>query len=68
LHLAARIRDPSHADRIIAMARACTPGAQPVSEYSITDDVPPAIAFGYGVIDAHDIPAALIRLRRALER
>lgn len=68
LHLAARIRDLARADRIVAMVRECTPGAQPVSEYSITTDVPPAISFGYGVIDAHEIPAALIRLRLALER
>ena len=68
LHLAARIRDPSSADAIITHARRCTPGAQPVSEYSTTQRVPPALAFGYGVIDAHDIPAALARLRRALER
>lgn len=68
LHLAARVRDPARADAILARVRECTPGAQPVSDYSTTREVPPAIAFGYGVIDAHDIPAALARLRRALER
>ena len=47
------------------------PGAQATAEYAATatatGSVPPALAFGYGVIDADDIAAALVRLRRALQ-
>jgi GntR family transcriptional regulator / MocR family aminotransferase len=68
LHLAADIRQPRHAARIIAAARQCTPGAQSTSEYAAAALARPALAFGYGCIDASDIPAALKRLRRALER
>jgi hypothetical protein len=33
----------------------------------MTSPAEPALAFGYGVIDASDIEAALFRLRQALE-
>jgi GntR family transcriptional regulator/MocR family aminotransferase len=68
LHLAARIRRPALAADIVAKARRHTPGAQSTAEYSTSPPVRPALAFGYGVIDAADIPPALSRLRRALER
>jgi len=67
LHLAARIREPGLASTIIAKARRCMPGAQSTAEYSLTPPDRPALAFGYGVIDVGEIPAALLRLRRALE-
>ena len=67
LHLAARIRSPGLAAKIFAKARQCTPGAQSTAEYSMTRPARPALAFGYGVIDAEEIPKALARLRRAIE-
>ena len=68
LHLAARIREPELATDIVAKARRLPPGAQSTADYSTSPPKRPALAFGYGVIDAADIPAALSRLRRALER
>jgi len=67
LHLAARIRAPELASTIIAKARRHAPGAQSTADYSLTPSAEPALAFGYGVIDASDIKAALFRLRQALE-
>jgi GntR family transcriptional regulator / MocR family aminotransferase len=67
LHLAARIRAPELAARIFAQARRHVPGAQSIAEYSLMPPERPALAFGYGVIDADDIAAALSRFRRALE-
>jgi GntR family transcriptional regulator/MocR family aminotransferase len=67
LHLAARIRDPAQADRVIAKARQHTPGAQSIAEYAALPVQAPALVFGYGVIDAEEIAPALRRLRRALE-
>jgi GntR family transcriptional regulator/MocR family aminotransferase len=68
LHLAARIRTPELAADIVAKARRHTPGAQSTAEYSTSPLERPALAFGYGVIDAADIRPALSGLRRALER
>lgn len=68
LHLAAHIRAPELAAKIFAKARLCTPGAQSTAEYSLKPPVRPALAFGYGVIDAEEIPEALSRLRRAIEK
>lgn len=68
LHLAARIRDPDRAADIVAKARRHAPGVQSIAEYSLTPPLQPALSFGYGVIDAADIPAALRRLRCALEK
>jgi GntR family transcriptional regulator/MocR family aminotransferase len=67
LHLAARIRDPAQADRVIAKARQHTPGAQSIAEYAALPVQAPALVFGYGVIDAEEIAPALRRLRRALD-
>jgi GntR family transcriptional regulator/MocR family aminotransferase len=67
LHLAARIRVPERAATIIAKARQFTPGAQSTAEYAIKAPSEPAIAFGYGVIDANEIKPALVQLRRSLE-
>lgn len=67
LHLAARLRDPAQADRIIAKARQHAPGVQSIAEYAVSPPEHPALAFGYGVIDEEDIAPALQRLRRALE-
>jgi GntR family transcriptional regulator/MocR family aminotransferase len=68
LHLAARIRTPELAATIFAQARLHVPGAQSIAEYSLASPDRPALAFGYGVIDADDIATALVRFRRALER
>lgn len=67
LHLAARIRDPAQADRVIAKARQHAPGAQSIAEYAALPVPAPALVFGYGVIDAEEIAPALRRLRRALD-
>jgi GntR family transcriptional regulator/MocR family aminotransferase len=67
LHLAARIRDPAQAGRIIAKARQHLPGAQSVAEYATSPPAQPALVFGYGVIDEEEIAPALRQLRRALE-
>ena len=67
LHLAARIRAPELDLTIIAKARRHTPGAQSTAEYAMTSPDRPALAFGYGVIDASAISVALVRFRRALE-
>jgi len=66
LHLAARIRDPEHAETIIANVHRHIPGAQSIAEYASSPPERPAVTFGYGVIDADAIPPALSRLRRAL--
>jgi GntR family transcriptional regulator/MocR family aminotransferase len=66
LHLAARIRDKRFAPRIFALANEYLPGAQSIAEYAITTTPQPALALGYGVIDAAEIPRALMRLKAAL--
>jgi GntR family transcriptional regulator/MocR family aminotransferase len=68
LHLAARIRDPRRMATIMASVRRHTPGAQSTAAYAMHAPHRPAVTFGYGVIDAQAIPAALRSLRRALER
>ncbi|WP_242112826.1 PLP-dependent aminotransferase family protein [Luteimonas aquatica] len=67
LHLAARLRRPEWAPRLLAAARRHAPGSQSIAEYSITPLSEQAVSFGYGVIDAHDIRPALSRIRHALE-
>ncbi len=67
MHLAARINRPRQAARVIAAARLCTPGAQPIADYAALPVTQPALSFGYGVIDGAAIPPALARLRRMLE-
>jgi GntR family transcriptional regulator/MocR family aminotransferase len=67
LHLATRIREPGLAATIIAKARQLTPGAQSTAEYAMTAIERPALAFGYGVIDAAEISAGLRNLRSALQ-
>ena len=67
LHLAARIRDRRLAPRVFAHATECLPGAHSIAEYATAPTPHPALAMGYGVIDAAEIPRALMRLRTALE-
>jgi GntR family transcriptional regulator/MocR family aminotransferase len=67
MHLAARIRVPDQAEKIFARAREHVPGAQSIAEYAMHPPERPALAFGYGVIDAGDIAPALRRLRAALD-
>jgi len=67
LHLAACVRDPERFPHVLAQVRRHAPGAQATSEYAV-GDVPPAIAFGYGSLDADDIAAAMRALGRTLAR
>ncbi|WP_426702759.1 PLP-dependent aminotransferase family protein [Rhodanobacter sp. Col0626] len=66
LHLAARIRDPGLAPRIMPTVLRFAIGAESTADYAMTRDIEPAVTFGYGVIDAADISAALSDLRQAL--
>ena len=67
LHLAARVRDPAQAERVIAKTRQYLPGALAASDYSMTLPAVPAVVIGFGVIDEKEIAPALRRLRAALE-
>jgi GntR family transcriptional regulator/MocR family aminotransferase len=66
LHLAARIRTPARAPTILQAAQRCLPGVESTADYAMTRGIEPALAFGYGVIDASEIAVALRRMRRAL--
>jgi GntR family transcriptional regulator/MocR family aminotransferase len=66
LHAAARIRDPAQASRIMALVREHAPGAQSTNEYAMGPLKQPAIAFGYGVIDAAEIRTRFGALGRAM--
>jgi GntR family transcriptional regulator/MocR family aminotransferase len=66
LHLAARIRDPALAPKIMPTILRFAAGAESTADYAMTHDVEPAVTFGYGMIDATDISAALTGLRRSL--
>jgi GntR family transcriptional regulator/MocR family aminotransferase len=52
----------------MALARRHLPGAQAVAEYALTPPARPALAIGYGVIDAEEIAVTLGNLRAALPR
>lgn len=67
LHLAVRIRDPGQASRLVALAQRHMPGVVDVTRFALRP-AEPALALGYGVIDAADITASLQGLRRALRR
>jgi GntR family transcriptional regulator / MocR family aminotransferase len=67
LHLAAAIRRPRAASRIVQAARVCAPGAQSTNDYAMAPLARPALAFGYGVMDVDTMAGALRRLRRQLE-
>jgi GntR family transcriptional regulator/MocR family aminotransferase len=66
LHLAVRVRDARQASRVLATAQRVLPGAQSIAEFALVPPARPALAIGYGVIDAEAIPAALKQLRDAL--
>ncbi|WP_426689194.1 PLP-dependent aminotransferase family protein [Rhodanobacter ginsengiterrae] len=68
LHLAARIRDPARAAQIMPVVLRHAPGAESIADYAMTRNIAPAVTFGYGVIDAADIAAAVSRLRKALKK
>jgi GntR family transcriptional regulator/MocR family aminotransferase len=68
LHLAARIRDRRQAARVFSHIDECLPGAQSIDRYAMTPPPRPALALGYGVVDAAEIPRALMRLKASLER
>jgi GntR family transcriptional regulator/MocR family aminotransferase len=68
LHLAARFRDPARAARLMPTILRHAAGAESTADYAMTRGIEPAVTFGYGVIDAGDITAALQSIRRALER
>ena len=67
LHLAVRVRDRTHAGRVLALAQRHAPGVVDLSQLGLRP-VAPALAFGYGAIDADGISAALDALYRALRR
>jgi GntR family transcriptional regulator/MocR family aminotransferase len=67
LHLAARVRDPAQAERVIAKARQQLPGVIAAADYAMTLSAVPAVVIGFGVIDEEAIAPALRRLRAALE-
>lgn len=66
LHLAARIRDPALASKLMPAVLRAAAGAESTADYAMTRDIEPAVTFGYGVIDAEDISAALAGLRKSL--
>ncbi|KQZ74655.1 GntR family transcriptional regulator [Rhodanobacter sp. Root561] len=68
LHLAARLRDPARASKLMPVVLRAATGAEATADYAMTRDVEPAVTFGYGVIDAADISAALAGLRRSLRK
>ena len=68
LHLAARIREPERAPRILPTVLRFAPGAESTADYAMTSEIAPAVTFGYGVIDAQAISTALKDMRRALEK
>jgi GntR family transcriptional regulator/MocR family aminotransferase len=68
MHLAARLRSPDQAAKVFEIARDCTPGAASSAMYAMTPSADPVIAFGYGVIDAEDIPREMARFRQRAER
>ena len=68
LHLAARIRDPRCAPLVYAAARKHLPGVQASQEYVISNAAPPAIIFGYGLVDIEAIGPALRAFHGALRR
>jgi GntR family transcriptional regulator/MocR family aminotransferase len=68
LHLAARLRDPAAAARLLPVVLRHAPGAESTADYAMTHRVEPAVTFGYGVIDTAEIAAALARMRRALRK
>jgi GntR family transcriptional regulator/MocR family aminotransferase len=68
LHLSVRLQAGRMAPRIVEAARRCTPGAQPLADHAADPRrLAPGLCFGYGVMDAQDMPRALARLRRAIE-
>jgi GntR family transcriptional regulator/MocR family aminotransferase len=67
LHLAARLRDPARVSKIMPAVLRGAPGAESTADYAMTRDIEPAVTFGYGVIDAGEITAAMKKLRRILE-
>lgn len=66
LHLSARLLNPSCHSAIMAQVRRHAPGAQSTNDYAMSPLPQPAVAFGYGTLDAQEIPMALRRLGRAL--
>jgi GntR family transcriptional regulator/MocR family aminotransferase len=66
LHLAARVRVPAQASKIMPTVLRFAPGAESTADYAMTCDIEPAVTFGYGVIDAAEITVALKKLRAAL--
>lgn len=65
LHLAARIRDADRAPRVAALVQRHAPGAVDIGCFASLERVP-ALAFGYGTIDAEEITASLQALAHAL--
>lgn len=68
LHLAARMRDPADAPRILDALRRHAPGAESTGDYAFAPLPGEAVVFGYGVIEADAIGPALAAMRRGLRR
>ncbi len=68
LHLAARLRDPALVPEIMPTILRFAAGTESTADYAMTRGIEPAVTFGYGVIDAAEIAAALGKTRRALEK
>ena len=66
LHLAARVRDPARAERVIAKARQYVPGSIAAADYAFELVPVPAVVFGFGAIDEESIAPALRKLREVL--
>ena len=68
LHMAARFVRRRDANAILQAAAIHTPGAVPLSNYSVENAAAHGIVFGFGVIDAGEIGPAMLKLRRALKK
>jgi GntR family transcriptional regulator/MocR family aminotransferase len=66
-HLAACLRAPALAPEIMPTILCFAAGVESTADYAMTHGIEPAVTFGYGVIDAGEIAAALRKLRTALK-
>jgi GntR family transcriptional regulator/MocR family aminotransferase len=66
LHVAARVRDPALTSAVTTLAKQHLPGSQSTAEYAATRLAQPALAIGYGVVEADEIAAAFKDFRRSL--
>ncbi|HET7268408.1 MAG TPA: PLP-dependent aminotransferase family protein [Oleiagrimonas sp.] len=69
MHLAARLRDPAQASRLLPVMLREAVGAESTADYAMVDNdnVEPAVVFGYGVADVDLITDTLARLQQRLQ-